>query len=143
MMQRKVEEMFPTKDIKVFHRDKEFMTEELHMLRKAKEREYRKNKQSQKYKRLKRKFIQTKRKNSERYLKEKVETLRKSNPASFFRKLKETGKRPGEENSSLTIQSHIDDNLTPKESADRIAKHFSEITKEIDPFDICSFPERV
>ena len=49
MMNAKIEEIFPTKQVKVFHRDKEFMTERLHKLQRAKEREYRKNKKSKKY----------------------------------------------------------------------------------------------
>ena len=48
IMNRKVDEIFPTKEVKVFYRDKEFMNDRLHKIRRAKASEYRRNKKSQK-----------------------------------------------------------------------------------------------
>ena len=77
-------------------------------------------------------------------MKNKVESLKRSNPSEFFRRLKETRARPGEEKeSSLKIQTHIEEDLSPEASANRIAKYFSDITKEIEPLDLSKLPRRV
>ena len=64
-LKRKVEEIFPTKEIKVFDYDKEFMDHNLQKIRRAKAREYRKRKRSKKYQELNRIYQELKRKNSE------------------------------------------------------------------------------
>ena len=62
---------------------------------------------SEKYKKLQSEFMRLKRINAENYMKNKVESLKRSNPSEFFRRLKETGARQGEEKeASLKIHTH-------------------------------------
>ena len=119
------EKVFPTRTIKIFDQDKEFMTDELHKIRRAKAREYRKRKKSPKFLELHQKFIQMRKRNSEKYMREKVETLRQCNPAEFFRKLKAVGKRAGEDTEQVyKLPKHKENNMTPEEAADNIATEF-------------------
>ena len=143
IMEDKINESFPEKTIKVFHKDKEFMNERLHQLRRQNAREYKKRKRSERYKKLHRMFLSLKKKNSQSYMKKKIEALRTSNPSSFFRKLKKVGARPGEDSNTFTIPSHIESNLTAKQSADAIADKFSDVSKEIEALNIENLPIRV
>ena len=66
ILNKKVDEIFPEKHIKVFQKDKEFMDHKLHDIRRSKAREYVKNKKSQKYMNLDRKYKELKEKNTKK-----------------------------------------------------------------------------
>lgn len=111
-MEQKVDEFFPKKRIKIFRKDKEWMTEKIQKIRRMKTREYRRNQRSEKFKRLHKKFLELKSYHSKKYIKEQIETLRNSDPSKFYRLLKEVGAQPGEENkSSFTLVNHSENNL--------------------------------
>lgn len=85
-----------------------------------------------------------KEKNSKEYIKKKVEELKSSNLRNFYKKIKDTGSRLGEcKSGSFSISSHVEHNLSPDESAERIAQHFSSISKEFPPIDTTLLPKRV
>ena len=46
LMKNKIDDIFPEKTIKIFHKDKEWMTEQVQKIRRQKNREYRKNQKS-------------------------------------------------------------------------------------------------
>ena len=53
------------------------------------------------------------------------------------------GAQPGEcdQGSSLTLPTH--ENLTPLESAEKVAEHFSQISREFPPLNMDTLPDRV
>ena len=112
----KVEEIFPTKQIKVFNRDKEWMTDEIQKLRRQKSREYRKNKKSSKYLLLHKKFLELKSRETKKYIEKEIEILRNSNPRQFHQHIKRLGQRTGEVQSNVfKIPRHVEQNFTPKD----------------------------
>ena len=61
----------------------------------------------------------------------KIESLKTSDPAKFFKKIKKLGAKPGEtQDETFGIKEHIDDNLSPSESVERIAEKYSSINKK-------------
>ena len=140
----KVDEIFPLKTIKIFDRDKEWMTEQLQKISRQKAREYRKNSKSIRYMQLQAKFLKLKRNNCKKYIQKQIEFFRESDPRKFFKRIKKAGERIGEADSSnFTIPSFIEQNLNSKECADLIANHFSSISQEYDPINLQLLPERV
>jgi hypothetical protein len=55
------------------------------------------------------------------------------------------GSQPGDstDEGSFTLLSHIEDNLTPEESIEKIASHFAEISQEFQPLDYNMLPDEV
>ena len=143
MVATKVEQIFPYKEIKIYQGDKEFMTPCLRKLRRQKSREYMKNKKSEKFIELHKKFRQVREENSKEYVK-KIEELKECNLGQFFKKIKEVGARQGEySETSFSLSSHLELNLDPKSAAEKIAEHFSSISKEYPPIDEQKLPQRV
>ena len=58
------------------------------------------------------------------------------NGTKWLREANRMSSRPGEENTStFSLQTHIDKNLTPRESAESIVKYFSQISQEYTPIE--------
>ena len=74
---------------------------------------------------------------------DKIKSLRNINPAMFFKKIKQLGAKKGEEKGSLQIRDHVDNNLSPAESAERLAQKVSETNKKFPPLNIDNLPRRV
>ena len=66
-----------------------------------------------------------------KYMQKNVDSLKHSNPDRAFSTLKWLGAQPGDctDSNTFTLPSHLSDNLTEAESAERIADHFSDISK--------------
>ena len=62
-----------------------------------------------------------------------------------YSKLKRMGAKPGHmlEVGSFSVKSHLEANLTNKESVERIADHFSKISQEYPKINPVSLPEDV
>ena len=144
LFSNKIDAIFPKKEIKIYDGDKEWMRPQLRILRRQKNREYQKNKKSIKFIELEKKFHDMKDFNSREYIKKKVEELKNSTLRKFYSKIKEAGSRLGEcQKSSFSVSSHVELNLQPDVAAERIAQHFSTISKEFPPIDAYSLPQRV
>ena len=93
-------------------------------------REYSRHGKSKKYDELKQQFKTRYEKATNDYLEKNVRALKESDPGKAYGILKRMGAQPGEceEQSSFTLPSHS--NLTPLESAEKIAEHFSKISRE-------------
>ena len=76
------------------------------------------------------------------YMKKNVSDIMNSNPSKAYALLKRLGARPGDcdEMNNFSLPSHV--NLSPEQSAERIADHFSQISQEYPPLDRGSLPER-
>ena len=140
----KVDEIFPDKEIRIYEGDKEWMDSDLRTLRRQKSREYIKNKRSEKFIKLQKRFTDTKEANSKKFIENNVEVLKKLSLSKFYRKIKEVGARLGEcSKNGFQITSHIEQNLGVQDAAEKIAEHFSSISKEFPPLDPISLPDRV
>ena len=81
---------------------------------------------------------------SEKYINQEVEELKKMSLGKFYSKIKKIGAKLGEfEKSSFSIPSHVEQELDPEAAAERIAQHFSAISKEYPPLEATSLPQRV
>ena len=88
-IQTKVDDIFPTKEIKIYNDDKEFMTNELRKIRRQKSREYGKNKKSPKFTELHNLFLQKKKSNSQEFV-QKVEELKTCNLSQVLSRYRNT-----------------------------------------------------
>ena len=106
-------------------------------------REYRKKGKSDKYVLLQKEYDEKYEKASEKFLRKKVDSLKESNPGGAYSILKKMGAMPGEceVSSSFTLPSH--ENLSPHEAAEKIAEHFSLISREFPPLSTEMLPQRV
>jgi hypothetical protein len=143
IMTQKLDQYFPKKITKLGVGDKPYMTSELKTLKRRRMREYREKGKSVKYERLKAEFDQKLEKAATKFLRKNVDSLKESNPGQAYNILKKMGAQPGEcdDGSNFTLPSH--ENLTPMESAEKIAEHFSKISREFPPLNMETLPERV
>ena len=82
--------------------------------------------------------------NSKEYIRKKIEELKVLSLGKFYFKIKEAGSRLGEcSKSTFSITSHVEQSLDPEAAAEKIAQHFSQISKEYPPIDINILPDRV
>ena len=74
-----------------------------------------------------------------------VDDLMDSNPGQAYSVLKRMGAQPGDctEANTFILPEHVKENLTPDESAERIANHFAEISQKFPPLDVNLLPVRV
>ena len=90
------------------------------------------------------KFLHLKDKNSKKFIQKQVENLKDIDPRKFYQKIKILGDRLGETSvKKFTIPKYVDQNFTPKECADLIARHFSSISQEYAPINVEKLPDRV
>ena len=136
---------FPLKTIKLGSEDKPWVNFELKKIHRLKSREYVKNGQSDKYKSLLKEFQLKYKTAAQKYLKKNTEALKQTNPGQAYRILKTMSAQPGDctDNNTFSLPSHVADNLTNQESAERIAEHFSQISQEFTPLDATNLPTRV
>ena len=90
---------------------------------------------SAKYKSLDKEFEVKYKAKALKYMQKNVDSLKHSNPGRAFSTLKRLGAQPGDctDSNTFTLPSHLSDNLTEAESAERIADHFSDISKSFPP----------
>ena len=122
----KLDEICPIQWMKIGPQDKPFITPELKKLKRCKQREYCKNGKTPKYHELRAKFDQKYKQAAQNFLNKKKKELKVTEPGKAYRVLKNMGAQPGDctDNNSFTLPEHSQENLSPKESADRIAQFF-------------------
>ena len=141
-----MDSIFPKKSVKISKNfDKPFITAELKKLDRQVKREYRKHQKSQKYLRLKKSYDVKLRAAAESYLNKNVRSLLEDDPGKAYRSLRKMSSQPGdcEDETSFTLLSHIEDNLTSTDSIERIADYFSQISQEYPPLNINLLPDDV
>ena len=104
-----------------------------------------KNGKTEKYKQLSRRFEAKYKTAAEHYMRQKIDSLKESKPGKDFKILKDMGAQPGDctDNHGFTLPSHQMEKLTPKQSANKIADYFSNISKEYPPLNTELLPDRV
>ena len=136
-----VESIFPEKNITISSWDKPYMTEELRTIRRQRQRAYRKGAKNEKYLQLKQKYNDKLKIEAEKYRKKimaEVKDGKRNNAYSALRKL-ESGDN-FDKRGTFTLPGHAEDNLTPAESAERLATYFSKISQEFEPICVENFP---
>ena len=143
---QKLDVIFPQKTLRINpHFDKPFITSELKKLDRAVKREYRKRQKSIKYKRLKESYDRKYEKAAANYLAKTVRTLKEDDPGKAYRCLKKMAAQPGDnqDGGAFTLLSHLEDNMTPEQSIEKIAKHFAAISQEFLPLNYNLLPPDV
>ena len=139
-----VNEIFPQKTVSISEKDLPYLTEELKLLRRQRQRIYRKVGRAPKYIEVKTKFDLKLRQAAQKYnekIKAEVLEGKRTSCYSALRKLGGGGKNTG--HASFTLPSHIEDDLSPQECADRFADYFSKISQEFQPINIENFPPNI
>ena len=125
-----LDRFFPKRVTKIGVGDKPYMTSELKKLKRKRIKEYRNKGKTEKYEKLKLDFKSKLRKAASEFLKKNVNSLKESNPGKAYNILKKMGAQPGEcgDKSNFSLPTH--ENLTPSQSAEKIAHFFSKISQE-------------
>ena len=71
--------------------------------------------------------------------------LKLENPGKAYKILKRMGAKPGDcqDEGTFNLQNHIEANMSPEESAESVANHFSKISQEYSPLNEANLPPRV
>ena len=126
-----VTKIFPEKTVKISNYDKPYFTEELRAIRRQRQRLYRKSGRSQKYLEIKDKFEQKLKIEAGKYHQKilaEVSEGKKNNSYRALRKL-ESGVNI-KKNSNFSLPTHVEENLSSLQSAERLADYFSIISQE-------------
>ena len=136
-----IENTFPEKQVTISDRDLPYMTEELKLLRRRRIRAYKKGSRCAKYIELQELFDQKLKTEAKKYHQKillEVAEGKRNNSYKALRKLEY-----GYEDSKsgvFTLPSHAEDDLSPVQSAERLANYFSQISQEFEPICREKFP---
>ena len=133
-----LEKYFPEKKTKMSCLDKDWMTPQLKQLHRSLQREYFKNRRSEKFKNLKVKFKRLKRKSIKETYSNFVTDLKMTNPSKWYHMAKRMGAVNRMSGGDIQVEALSDyDN---KQCAQKIAEHFSSVSNEYQPVDITQVP---
>ena len=107
-------------------------------------RQYQRHGKTDKYIELKTKFDEKLKHEMLKYLDKIVKEVSEGKRGSSYPALKRLGLRPGEDiQAGFQLPGHTELNLTPAQSAEVIAEHFSRISQEYQPLNIYNLPPNV
>ena len=142
----KLDNILPQKTVKINPNwDKPYITSELKKLDRQIKRLYRRQGKSDKYVKMKMTYDSKLKKEAQAYLDKNVQSLKEDDPGKAYKNLKKIAAQPGDcsSESSFTLLSHLNENLSSQESVERIALHFSQISQEFPPLNIDTLPVKV
>ena len=141
----KVKAIFPIKHVRICNDDKPFITAQIKKLDRYVKKEYKLKGKSEKYLKLKSVYDLQYKKASTDFLRGCVTDMMCEAPGKAYRAMKKLGARPGDCDleAGFLLSSHIEQNLTPTESVERLADYFSSISQEYSPLHIDSLPKSV
>ena len=135
---------FPLKRITVSPYDKPWITEELKMIRRRRQRIYRKQGRSPAYLQLKKEFNDKLENESTKYMNKIYEEVSNGKRGSSYSAIRKLGNREFEQSSStFDVPEFVDDNLDEKQSDEALAEYFSSISQEFMPLDPDNLPSKV
>ena len=145
LLESKLNEFLPTRKVRLTNKDKQWMDSELKKLDRAKKREWCRKGKSTRYLNLKEEFDRKFKEASNRYLEKNVRDLKESDPGKAYATLKRMGAQPGDnlDDGSFSLLQHLENNLTNQQSVDRIAEHFSRISREYPALNITNLSQSV
>jgi hypothetical protein len=118
--------------------DKKWMNPSLKILHRQVQREFFKNRQSKKGKKLKSKFKRKKRKAVKTFYSEFVHELKESDPSSWYKMAKCIGALDQMNGQDIAVEEL--EGLSNQESAEVIAEHFAKISNEYSPLNFKNLP---
>ena len=136
-----VDKTFPVKEVRVGNDDKPYFTEELRQVKRRRQRAYTlQGRRSQLYARLKQLF-DAKLLNEARKYKLRIENeVREGKRGSGYKAIRKLGNKPGEsQNCGIILPAYAEQNLTPKQSAKKLAEYFSSISQSVEPLNVDHF----
>ena len=134
-----VENYFPQKTTLVSAYDQPFFNDRLRLLRRQRQREYRKNGNSDKYKSIKKAFDESFLAEAHKYKDKIIADVVEGKRGSAYKALKRLSTGNPVDDSSFEIPSHIESNLSAEQSAEIFADYFSAISQEFEPIDQSKF----
>ena len=137
---------FPLKRISISPYDKPWITEELKMIRRRRQRVYRKEGRSLKYLKLREEFDDKLKAEAAKYIdkiKEEVSAGKRGSSYSAIRKLGNKDYEASKGMETFDIPEFIENNFNDKQSADALADYFSSISQEFKPISIDEFPPNI
>ena len=145
LVSEQLDEIFPTKNIRVTQQDKAFITFELKKLDRQKKREYRRHGKSQNYIELLTKFDEKYARAAKDHLDKNVRSLKEEKPGQAYAVLKKMGSQPGDclDEGSFKLAEHLEAKLSLAQSAEKIAEHFAKISQSYLPLNIHTLPKHV
>ena len=135
---------FPEKQIIISPYDDPWFNEQLRNLKRQRQRRYERHGKDERYQQLQSEFDEKLKIEKLKY-REKVENeVREGRRGSTYPALKRMGARPFERTKSeFSLPAHVELNLSSAQSAELIAEHFSEISQEFAPLEICKLPPNI
>ena len=135
-----VDQFFPEKEVLISDKDKPYMTEELRLLRRQRQRVYAKWGKTDRYFNLQSLFDQKLKQEAEKYrikIDTEVSEGKRGNSYSALRKL-DYGTQNCKQ--SFSLPNYEEEELSPAQSAERLASYFSSISQEFEPINSDEFP---
>ena len=124
--------------------DLPYFTEDLRKLKRKRQRAYRKGKRSALYIRLKAQFEEKLLKEAMKYKERIFNEVREGKRSSGYKAIRKLGDRPGQTGQKkVVLPAYVELGLTDRQSADRLADHFSAISNTVEPLDIGQFPPTI
>ena len=133
-----VDQHFPQKTVKTSSHDSPFFNERLRLLRRQRQREYRRSGKSEKYLKIKKQFEDAYGKAAHEYKNKLVSEVKDGKRGSAYKAIRRLGENSSTD-SSFDIPAHVEANLSVEESAELLADYFSKISQEFTPINATNF----
>ena len=137
-LRNQLDKFFPEKTVKISNLDKKWMNPSLKMLHRQVQREFFKNRQSKKWRKLRAKFRKQKRKAVKAFYSNFVNDLKESDPGSWFKMAKRIGAIDQMNSQDIVVEEL--EGLSKEESVERIAQHFASVSNLYSPLNINDLP---
>ena len=130
LVNEKLNQFCPEKEMRLGSQDKMFITAE--KISRHKNREYNKRGKSKKYVELEKLFKTKFKIESGKYLEKSLDALRDSKPGQAYNILKKMGAMPGDciDANTFSLPNYEEENLSTEQCAERTADHFAAIGQE-------------
>ena len=130
VLRTKTEDFFPTKSRNISSINQPFYSENLAVLKRQKQREYNKNRKSEKWKKLNLKYTSKLNIAKKIYYTKEISKLKNANPKKWFYWLKRLISKDQAKEQELSVEEIC--HLSKEDQAEKIADSFSSISQEYD-----------
>ena len=133
-----IDKYFPEKTVRISTLDKKWMSPELKLLHRKRQRAFVKNRRSEKWRKLNRSFKKLKRKTIRNFYSKFVTELKSLNPGEWYKVAKQIGAVGQPSRGDIVVESL--EGLSNEICAEQIAQHFASISNEYLPVDNTKLP---
>jgi hypothetical protein len=133
-----LDKYFPEKTVKVSTLDKKWMSPELKLLHRKRQRAFIKNRKGEKWRKLNRSFKRLKRKTIRNFYSNFVTELKSTNPGEWYKIAKQIGAVDKTNSGDIFVESL--EGLSNENCAQTIAQHFASVSNEYLPVDHAKLP---